>query len=164
MEGFMSYKHKYKLGEVFFIDYCERPTKPSEVFHMCGKYKIVGFNKGDSQNDALYLVEKIGCGSDLQPSGFTVYIRESVLDFSEKIGIVAECKTIPKGTFILITDYNEGDRYLKVGEITEVKVETHTDIKYTVVFGTDYKTGYDDIEVYGKELLDKCRILKFETL
>lgn len=70
---------------------------------------------------------------------------------------------IKKGDFILMTDYrNSYDRYLKVGEVANVENEGRVEVKYEVRFGGNY-IDYDDIEYFGKELSEQCRVLKFES-
>lgn len=73
-------------------------------------------------------------------------------------------RTIRKGDFILITDPYEGNRYLKIGEVTNIEFYPDGDTKeYTVRFGYNYDTSAEDLEWYNYDLLEKCRVLQFET-
>lgn len=70
---------------------------------------------------------------------------------------------IKKGDFILIIDPRESDRYLKIGEVIKIQTDNNDNIEeYTVRFGSNYDTGSDDLDWYGADLLEICKILQFK--
>lgn len=73
-------------------------------------------------------------------------------------------RTIKQGDFILITDPRESNRYLKIGEVTNIEFYLDGDVKeYTVRFGYNYETSEEDLDWYNYDLTDICRVLQFET-
>lgn len=72
-------------------------------------------------------------------------------------------RTIRKGDYILITDPREGNRYLKIGEVISIETYPDGDVKeYIVRFGYNYDTSVEDLEWYGYDLTERCRVLQFE--
>lgn len=72
-------------------------------------------------------------------------------------------KIIKQGDYILITNPIEGYRYLKIGEVINIKTYPDGDIKeYAVRFGYNYDTSFEDLEWYRYDLPEMCKVLKFK--
>ena len=73
-------------------------------------------------------------------------------------------RTIKQGDYILITDIMDKNRYLKIGEVTNIETYPDGDVReYIVRFGFLYDIGVEDLELYKYDLPEKCRVLMFEN-